>query len=240
MLLHGGTTIAVALLGSICLYNASIAVSGPGFLLFLFGTLVAIALFTLLIYRMYALQQARYILARDGISLYWGLRREEIPINKVMWVGSTEQNRMKLTKPFLRFPGAVLGVQTQPDGKPVEFLAGRDSHLIMIVTTERIFAISPANDREFLNTYRRLAEFGSLAPIQSASLYPASLLSRSWADRPARILLVLSAVLALGLIAWVSLAIPSHSTTTLRLNTDGTPTDLVPGIRLLLLPVLNT
>ncbi len=240
MLLHGGTAIAVAVAGFICLFEASGAVSGPAFLLLLFGTLVAIALLFLLIYRMYALQQARYILARDGISLYWGLRREEIPINKVMWVGSTEQNRMKLTKPLLRFPGAVLGVQTQPDGKPVEFLAGRDTHLVMIVTTERIFAISPANDREFLNTYRRLAEFGSLAPIQSESLYPASLLSRSWSDRPARVLLVLSAALALGLALWVGLAIPGHSTTTLRLNPDGSPIDLVPGIRLLLLPVLNT
>ena len=201
---------------------------------------MAIAFLPGLLYRIYALQQARYVLARDGISLYWGLRHEEIPINLVTWVGPADQNKMALSKPFIRFPGAVLGVHTQADGKPMEFLAARDTHLVLIITPDRLFAISPANESEFLNNYRRLAEFGSLAPIQSASVYPTFLLARSWADRPARILLVTSAVLALGLIVWVSLSIPSHSMTALRLNADGSPVEFVPGIRLLLLPVLNT
>ena len=190
---------------------------------------MAIAFLPVLIYRMSALQQGRYILARDGISLYWGLRHEEIPINKVTWVGSTDQNRMVLTKPLFRMPGAVLGVQKQADGQAVEFIAARDTNLVMIVTSERIFAISPADQTEFLTTYRKLAEFGSLASIQPASIYPTFLFSRSWADRPARILLISSAVLALGLIIWVSLSIPNHPMTALRLNPDGSAVELVPG-----------
>jgi hypothetical protein len=201
---------------------------------------LAIGLTPGIVYRMYALQRARYILARDGISIYWGLRREEIPINLVNWVGSADQNKMTLAKPFIRLPGAVLGIQTQADGKPVEFLAARDTKLVMIVTPDRIFAISPANETEFLRTYRKLSEFGSLAPIQSVSDYPTFLLTRSWADRPARVLIITSTILALGLILWVSLSIPSHPMTALRLNADGSPVELVPGIRLLLLPVINT
>jgi len=227
-------------MGIFGLWKASLSVSGPTFLFYLLLALVAIAFIPGLIYRMYALQQARYILARDGISLSWGLRREEIPINLINWVGSADQNRMSLSKPFFRVPGAVLGVHTQTDGKPVEFLAARDTNLVMIVTPDRIFAISPANETEFLHTYRKLAEFGSLVPIQSTSVYPAFLLARSWADRSARILIITSAVLALALIVWVSLSIPNHPTTALRLNADGSPVELVPGIRLLLLPVLNT
>jgi hypothetical protein len=222
------------------LWQASLAESGPTFLVYLLGALLAIAFIPGLIYRMYALLQARYTLARDGISLYWGLRREEIPINSVNWLGSAEQNGMVLRKPFLRIPGAVLGVQTQADGKPVEFLAARDTNLVMIVTPDRVFAISPADTAEFLSTYRKLAEYGSLAPIQSISDYPTFLLSRSWADRPARVLLITSAFLALGLILWVSLSIPNHPQISLRLNTGSSPVELVPGIRLLLLPVLNT
>jgi hypothetical protein len=240
MVLHGTLAVILAAVGILGIWRASLADSGPRFLIFLLIALAAIGILILFIYRLYALQQARYIVARDGISLYWGLRREEIPINQITWVGSTTQNRMKLSRPFIRLPGAVLGVQPQPDGKAVEFLAARDSNLVMIVTSERIFAISPADETEFLTTFRRLAEFGSLAPIQPASIYPTFLLSRSWADRPARTLLIASAVLALGLILWVSLTIPNHATTTLRLNPDGTAVELVPGIRLLLLPVLNT
>jgi hypothetical protein len=168
------------------------------------------------------------------------LRHEEIPINRINWIGSAEENGMSLSKPFLRIPGGVLGVQSQADGKPVEFLAARDTKLVIIVTPDRIFAISPANEAEFLLTYRRLSEFGSLEPIQSISDYPTFLLTRSWADRPARVLLISSAMLALGLILWVSLSIADHPLISLRLNTVGSPIELVPGIRLLLLPVLNT
>jgi hypothetical protein len=122
----------------------------------------------------------------------------------------------------------------------VEFLAARDTKLVLIVTPQRVFAISPANETEFLQTYRRLSEFGSLSAIPSISDYPTFLLARSWADRPARILIIISALLAVGLIGWVSVSIPNHTLTALRLNADGSPVELVPGIRLLLLPALNT
>lgn len=240
MIFHGTAVLLLAAIGTVGLWRASLAESGPTFLIYLLAAILAISLTLGLVYRIYALQRARYILARDGISIYWGLRREEIPINLVNWVGSADQNRMALSKPFFRVPGAVLGVQTQADGKPVEFLAARDTKLVMIVTQERIFAISPANETEFLRTYRKLSEFGSLAPIQSISDYPTSLLARSWADRPARVLIITSTFLALGLFLWVSLSIPNHPMTALRLNMDGSPVELVPGIRLLLLPVLNT
>ncbi len=240
MIIHGVIVLLLAVLGALGIWKASLSESGPSFLFYLLGAILAIGFLPSLIYRIYALQQARYVLARDGIRLYWGLRREEIPINSISWVVSVAQNRIKLSKPFFRIPGAVLGVHTQADRKRVEFLAASDTNLVMIVTSERIFVISPANEAEFLNTYRKLAEFGSLAPIQSASVYPAFLLSRSWADLPARILLITSAVLALGLIAWVSLSIPNHPMTALRLKADGSPLEFVPGIRLLLLPVLNT
>jgi hypothetical protein len=240
MIFHGVVLLIVTLLGTLGFWRASLAESGPGFLVFISVSIVSIVLIPGLIYRMYSLQRARYILARDGISLFWGLRHEEIPINQVNWVGSAEQNKMTLSKPFLRLPGAVLGTQAQADGKPIEFLAARDTKLVLIVTPQKVFAISPAQENEFLQTYRRLAEFGSLSPIPSVSDYPTFLLARSWADRPARILIISSALLTIGLILWVSLSLPNHATTTLRLNADGSAVELVPGIRLLLLPVLNT
>jgi hypothetical protein len=237
---HGVAVLILTLFGVFGLWQATQAESGPTFLLYLFITLLAVALLPVLLYRIYALERARYTLARDGISLYWGLRREDIPINHVNWVGSVDQNGMVLRKPFLRIPGAVLGVQSQADGQPVEFLAGRDTNLVMIVTPKRTFAISPADPDEFLQTYRKLSEYGSLVPIQSVSDYPSFLLSRSWADRPARVLLISSAILALALIIWVSLSIPSHPQISLRITANNIPVDLVPGIRLFLLPVLNT
>jgi hypothetical protein len=240
MILHGSLLMILVLLGIMGIWKASLAESGPGFLVFLSVSIVSFVLIAGLIYRMFALQRARYILARDGISLFWGLRHEEIPINQVNWVGSAEQNKMSLTKPFFRLPGAVLGIHTQADGKPIEFMASRETKLVLIVTSKIVFAISPAKETEFLQTYRKLAEFGSLSPIPSISDYPTFLLARSWADRPARMLIITSTLLTIVFILWVSLTIPNHPTTTLRLNADGSAVELVPGIRLLLLPALNT
>jgi hypothetical protein len=240
IIIHGVVVLFLSIIGMFGLWQASLALSGPTFLVFLLISLLAIAFIPTTIYRIYALQRARYTLARDGISLYWGLRREDIPINMVSWVGTAEKYGNSLHKPFVRIPGAVLGVKSQADGKQVEFLAARDSDLVMIATPNRIFAVSPSNSEEFLQTYRKLAEYGSLEPIQSISDYPTFLLSRSWSDLPARILLIISALLAFGLILWVSLSISNHPQISLRLNTIGSPIDLVPGIRLLLLPVLNT
>jgi hypothetical protein len=240
MIVHAIAVIFLTAIGVVGLWNAFLSESGPVFLVYLLIALIAIAFIPGLLYRIYALQRARYILARDGISLYWGLRREDIPINQVKWVGAAEQNGALLSKPFLRIPGAILGMHKQKDGQSVEFLSARDTDLILVITTNKVFAISPASTPEFLQTYHRLAEYGSLAPIQSVSVYPAFLLSRSWADRPARILLITSAVLAIGLILWVSLSIPDHPFISLRLASDGSAVEPVPGIRLLLLPVLNT
>lgn len=240
MIFQGSVVILLAGLGGFGLWKASQAESGLPFLGFLLGALLAIGFIPGLVYRIYALQRARYILSRDGISLYWGLQREEIPSNQVLWVGPASQKGMKLKKPLLRLPGSILGMHAQLNGKPVEFLAAEDADLVLIVCQERIFAISPADSAGFLQTYRRLAEFGSLSPIPSVSEKPAFLLSRSWADRPGRILLISSALLTLSLIIWVSLSIPGHPMVSLRLNPGGAAPELVPGIRLLLLPVLNT
>ncbi len=240
IIVQGLIALFLSIIGVFGLWQASLAESGPTFLVYLLAALLSIAFIPVLIYRMYALQRARYSLARDGISLYWGLRREDIPIDHVNGVKSVDQNETALRKPFVRIPGAVLGVQPQADGTAVEFLAARETNLVMIVTAERSFAISPANPLEFMHTYRKLAEYGSLVPIQPVSDYPTFLLSRSWADRPARVLLISSAILALGLILWVSLSIPTHPQISLQVNTEISPAELVPGIRLLLLPVLNT
>jgi hypothetical protein len=240
MIVHGVIVLGLAAIGTFGVWKASRAVSGTTFLTYLLIAVVSLAFLPNLIYRMFALHRARYTIGRDGISLYWGLRHEEIPIDRVSWVRAADQGQISHVRPFLRLPGAVLGVGGHSGEKPVEYLSARNTRLVLIATPERVYAISPADQSEFLNTYRKLAEFGSLAPIKSTSEYPSSLLSSVWADAPARILLIISALMVFGLVIGVSLSIPNHPRSALRLNADGSPVELVPGIRLLLLPVLNT
>lgn len=214
--------------------------AGMAFLVSIVPVALALALVPFLFYRLLALQRSSYVLERDGIHLMWGLRSEDIPMDAVMWVGDARDLGYALPRPFTSLPGSVLGTRSLPDGKPVEFLAASQKNMVVIVTPHRAFAISPAEAADFLSAFRRLSEFGSLAPVEARSVYPQVLISRSWADRWTRILVVLGLLLALALLAWVSLEVPEHAQIALRVSETGVSAeDLVPGIQLMLLPVLN-
>jgi hypothetical protein len=214
--------------------------AGMAFLASIVPVALALVLVPFLFYRLLALQRSSYVLERDGIHLMWGLRSEDIPMEVVMWVGDAQDLGYALPRPFSSLPGSVLGTRTLPDGKPVEFLASSQRRLVVIVTPDRAFAISPADPAGFLGSFRRLAEFGSLAPLEARSVFPQVLISRSWADRWTRILLVAGLLLALALLVWVSLEVPNHAQIALHISASGASAeDLVPGIQLMLLPVLN-
>jgi hypothetical protein len=133
-----------------------------------------------------------------------------------------------------------LGLRHLPGSTPVEFLASRSRSLIVIATAERWFAISPSDPEAFLRAYKSLTELGSLIYLPRRSAQPAALLANFWADLPARLLILVALALNLGLLVWVSLAIPTHPRVPFRFSVDGSPRDFVPAVRLLLLPAINS
>lgn len=215
--------------------------AGKAFIAAVMPVLLALVMVPFLFYRLLALNRSSYQLERNGIRLTWGLRSEDIPMDAVMWVGDAQDLDYHLPRPILSLPGSVLGARTLPGGKPLEFLASSQRRLVVIITLQRAFAISPADPAAFLAAFKKLAEFGSLTPLEARSVFPQLLITRSYADRWTRILLIAGLLLALALLAWVSLEVPKHAQIALRLSPDGTFTadDLVPGIQLMLLPVLN-
>ena len=240
LIFHAIAILALVVGGAWSLWQATQAEVGPTFLLYLLPTLLALAIVPVLAYRAYALWRASYSLERDGIRLRWGLREEVIPMDVVGWVRPASEVGFSLPLPRVRWPGAVLGVRRLPDGGQVEYLAAQTGQLILIAAFGRVFAISPAAPDEFLRTYHRLSELGSLTPLPARSLHPAFLLARVWASKPARYLLLGGLILSLGLLVMVSLLVPSRPAISLGFNPDGTPTDLVPSVRMLLLPFLNS
>ncbi|MGD2156474.1 MAG: PH domain-containing protein [Anaerolineales bacterium] len=213
---------------------------GPKFLLYLSPALLTISFVPLLMYRVYALRNARYALNREAFRLQWGLRVELIPMRAVEWVGSSADLHGTLRLPLLRWPGSVLGRGELPDGRSIEFLASRGRNLILIATQNQVFAVSPEEPDQFTHAYQRLTELGSLAPLEAQSSYPAFLLVRFWQARPARYITLTGVLLSLGLLAWVSLSIPKYDQISLGFNPEGAPRVPIPGVRLLLLPLLNT
>ncbi len=227
-------------LGIFSLNAASREQVGLSFLLYTLPAFWAVVVVPVLAYRLYGLLGAAYTLERDGLRLHWGLRTEDIPITDIRWVCKESELEYRLPVPRLVWPGAVLGIRKLPELPEVEYLADRRRDLVIVQTSRRVYAISPVNPDEFLDSYRSQAELGSLTPLASQSIYPAFLLARYWADVPARALSISGIILALAMFAWVIVAVSGKRQVPLRLSEIGAPVEFVPSVQLLLLPILNS
>lgn len=228
--------LAAAVLG---LWQAIYTDIGPMLIIYLLPGLFAVFLIPMLAYRIYGLRTAFYALEREGIHLRWGLRVEDIPIDHILWVHKKEELERHLPLPWFHWPGSLLGTRRVEGIGDLEFLASSTQGLIFLGTEKQVYAISPSDSDLFLQTVAQIMEMGSLAPIASRSVYPTNLMYRVWATRSARWLLTGSLLLSLSLFVWVSIVIPTREQTILNFRPDGTPGDLVPASRLLLLPILN-
>jgi len=239
VMIHGGLALVLAgAVGGALYFAISGGVGGPFVLLLLLALIAGLAL-GLILYRLYALLNARYTLERDGLHLRWGLRAETLPIHEIEWVRPASDLATRLPLPPLSFPGGILGMVTAPDLGPVEFLSSEMAPMLLVATPQRVYAISPAAPNAFLKAFRNTIEMGSLESIPSYSALPAAYLVRVWQDRLARILLGLGLAFTLLLLVAVSLAVPGVAQVSLGFDAAGQPIAPVPGEQLLLLPVLG-
>jgi hypothetical protein len=240
-----GAAIHIALIAALTGIAAAgtwLASNEPIGLRFTLYILVAAAAFfpiPILAYRLWALMRASYRLDRDSLSLTWGLRVERIPVAEVEWVRPPSALPLPLPLPSLRLPGSILGSRRAPDLGPVEFLASESDSLLLVAVRQRIFAISPADPQAFIQTIQRAIELGSLAPAASQSVYPAFIVGEAWQSRLARYLWLAGLFVNIGLLAWVSLMVPSLGQVPLGFLASGAPGDPVPAVGLILLPVIS-
>lgn len=217
----------------------------PVRLAFWLAALLALGFLPALFYRLYGLWTAAYELEADGIHLRWGWRLEDIPMDSVLWVVPATEFPLSIPLPLLRWPGALQGVQRLSAGQAaglapaIEFLASRSQGLVLIGTTEKIFAISPDRPESFLQTYQRLTELGSFNPIPRRSQQPSTLFNRIWANPAARLLLLAGAALSAMFFLAANLATAGRASVRLGFQPDGTPGPAVPAPQLYLLPIIN-
>lgn len=212
---------------------------GPAFFTYLLLSGLGFALLPFLAYQAYALQNAVYRLDRNKLTLQWGLRQEKIPISDIEWVRPLTALETPLPLPFLRLPGLLSGVRRVPNLGTVEFMASEISLLLLVATRQRIFAISPAEPVAFVQNLQNAMEMGSLAAEAPASFYPSFVLVEAWQSSLTRYLWLAALFLNLGLLGWVSLLIPGLPLVSLGFLPSGQPRESVPGVGLILLPILS-
>ncbi len=193
----------------------------------------------LLLYRLYALAQASYLLERDGLRIRWGLRGEDIPLTQIEWIRPANELGFPLRIPLTSSPGAYLGLIRVEGLGLVEYIASDIQTMLLVATPNKVYVISPADPNAFMRSFRRVFELGSLSPLPSYSVRPAVFVERVWADRPARIMLLAGFVLTVALFLLVSLRIPTLASISLGFDAAKQPLEAGPPESLLLLAVLG-
>lgn len=186
-----------------------------------------------ILYRIYIQLTMHYSLQRDGLTIKWGLRREDIPLNSIEWIRSANEMGFHIPLPPGSLIGSILGKRTIEGLGVVEFIATQPASMLLVATQNRVFAISPQEWRAFIRTYSTVNEMGSLEPLKAQSIRPRFLLITLWKDKLARLLILLGLVLAVILFVFVVLTIPEQGSI---LWFDG---ESAPSERMYLLPILN-
>lgn len=226
----------VSFWGFASLTNAEV---GPMFVSYLLTGILAFAPIPFLGYRAYALFKADYYIDRDSFAILWGLRIEDIPLTDIEWMRPASDLSHPLALPRFRLPGSVLGTRRHPDLGAVEFIASSGKNLILVATSKHVFAISPRDPAALVRTFARATELGSLTPTGAKSVYPSFVITQAWESPIARFLWMTGLLLNLGLVAWVGVLIPSVAQIPSGFNAFGVPTEAVPSVRLILLPLIS-
>jgi len=239
LLVHFIFILAMGGLAAWGIWNLTFTRVGPNFVIFLLDTLLALVPLPLFIYRAYALARAEYILDRDSLEIRWGLRDEDIPLTDIEWLRPASDLTTRLRLPWLPIPGAVLGLRRHPDLGVVEFLAASSRNLLLVGTSKRVYAISPANAARFAQTFARTIEMGSLTPAEAKSVYPSFLFSRAWENPLTRFLWLAGLFLNIGLVIWVMMTIPTLGQVSLGFAPSGVALTPSPASQLILLPIVS-
>src|SRR5688572_18891892 len=73
----------ITIMGFIILSSVEV---GPTFLISLLISILAFTPIPLFAYRAYSLWRADYFIDRNSLTIHWGLRVEDIPLNDIEWI----------------------------------------------------------------------------------------------------------------------------------------------------------
>jgi len=239
VIFHLGILLIILAVSGYLLWLTLFQQTRGSFILYLIASILVFLPFPFFLYRLISLLRAKYTLSRDGVSIQWGLRTEDIPITEIEWVRLPGDLAIKLPLPRIIFPGAVLGTRKHRDLGIIEYIASDLNRLILIATKDQIFAISPRNINAFEDDFYRSAEMGSITPIEKQSSQPQFIVTSLMSDKAVRAFLLSSMFLSLLLLVAVSFIIPTRATVPLGLEAVGINREESSPERLILLPFLS-
>lgn len=209
------------------------------FILYLLSALLFAIPIPIIGYRFFALLNSAYIIESDGVRLKWGMRLEDLPMNKILWVQSVHDFQTPIRYPFFSVPGAYLGTVKQKNLPPIEFIASDKKNLILIGLENKIFAVSPLKINSFSSVFKEQMEYGSLEEIIPQSIQPSLVFTRIFKLPYMIILIIAGFILNLILLFTSGVFSTQYETINLGFNVLGMITDPISSTQLMLLPTIS-
>jgi hypothetical protein len=199
-------------------------------------------LLLMVVYRLYGLITARYVLDRDGFCLRWGFSVEQIPIASIDKMIKGDEISINIDPPFVfRWPGCIVGQKMVEGFGLVEFFATRPiKEQLIIPLKERRLVISPPDIENFHQSFLEAVHLGSLEEIPTISVRPDFFSARLWSDRLARFLILSALILNLCLLGYLGFRTANlPESVPFGFDSAGLPDTFVPPSQLLLLPLVG-
>ena len=209
------------------------------FILYLVGCIGTFLPIPLLIYRLFTLLRAKYVIDRDGLHIQWGLRTEDIPMRDIEWMRTVAEMPYDVPLPRFSVQGSIIGLQHSEELGKLEFVASDSRNLILVACRSKVLVISPGDMDGFQHTFDRFAEMGSITPIQPHSANAELLLSGILKDRYTRSFILGGLSLSISLLLAASFIVPARDTISLGFDPSSGITESAPAERLLLLPLFS-
>lgn len=242
-----GFGIGIGLMSFITLVNAvliGVAASRPiSFATFIVGLSVTFGflLVGLIAYWVYGLTTASYMLDRNALIIAWGTSKQVIPAGDIerVFTGDEIEGRVRFFGG--RWPGHWVGYGELPDGEQTLFYATRPlPQQVFIATPGLVYAISPDERSEFLDSLRQRLEMGPTQAMVQSSSRPPILDWAIWRDQLGLTLLglgILFLVLLLGLLTFRYPMLPKLIP--LHFGPSGSPDRLGPRIEVFIVPLIG-
>jgi len=204
--------------------------------------IIFIPLVLLVIYRLYGLMNATYLLNRDGFFLRWGLAIDEIPLEKIREIVPMNKISDGLRpKPGFWWPGCVVGTLVVENLGFFEFFSSTSSSRSVVIALEnRNLVISPPSVDDFIQTFHDVVRLGSLEEIPERTARPNFFSAQLWSDTLARSMIIIGLVTFLSLLAYISIQVGVlPNTVPFGFDANGNPNPLVPAAQLIILPLVG-
>ena len=188
---------------------SQVGISLVGFLLAL-AVVASLFVLILLGYWLYGLLWSGYYVDRNALVIRWGATTQVVPLENVdaVLTGDQVEGIMRFRGPL--WPGLRVGYGELADIGPTLFFVTTSLRGQVILTTPALaYALSPADQSAFLETFRHRLSMGPTQSVEQVSQQPAVLTWGFWSDSLGMALLSGAVVLLIALFGFIALRYPS-------------------------------